>query len=68
MSKQPAIQIPGLFRDEQTKMVVNQNLSDYHRLVAERANHENVATIRRDVDNLTVEINKLKSIIYELIK
>lgn len=62
------VKIPGLMRDAQTKMVINRDLSEYHKMLADRQNRENVECIRRDVDNITKELNNLKSLIYEFIK
>lgn len=68
MQTNQGISVKGLIRDEKTKMVINTNLDDYHKMVRERKQTETLSTLQNDVLTMKKELENIKKIVMEFIK
>ena len=71
MSLIPVQDSPGIFRDSETKAIINKNTNDYNLYVRCRkqmkTNEERIGDLEKKVDHLTGDIGDIKSMLQTLI-
>jgi hypothetical protein len=61
----------NLIRDEETKAILNTNMSDYNAYIAQKRikekENEKLQNLERDFDNMKEDLNEIKSLLRSLI-
>jgi hypothetical protein len=61
----------NLIRDEETKAIINTNMSDYNKYIMQRKikekDNQKLQTLEENVDNIKSDLEEIKSILRSLI-